>query len=137
MAKPPTTKPIDWKAAHAARKLKWSVKSESQTKGVYPNKLGWIIDQPEIGALIVVQGETDFALGKNGLDYQSNAIQEGRIKKSFVVLMDREYEIVGVAPLEDVIKLVSGVEPRPGQWGPYWWITADFRLANTSPPSPY
>jgi hypothetical protein len=135
MAKPPTTKTVDWKAAHAAGKFKWCSWDESEDKGITPNRTGWIIDQPENGGLVIFQSGTDWALGENGLNYLNKAKQEGRIEKSFVVLMDKQKKIAGVAPLEDVMKLVSGVKPEPGKfenWGPFWWITADFRLAPTS-----
>ncbi len=55
---------MKWKEAVANGKLK-----VAQPKGIYPNLLAWIDGNPRVGAVVVFQSESDFALGKAGLDY--------------------------------------------------------------------
>jgi hypothetical protein len=98
---------------------------------VTPNEL-WGNDSAKEGALIVRQSRkySEYALGKNGLDYLQAALQKGTIKEAWVVLVERDKdEIVTEKPLAEVVAALDGVEPSLGnrgdRLGPFWWVFDD------------
>jgi hypothetical protein len=74
---------------------------------------------------VALQSETDFALGKAGLDYVVKAKAEGRIDEGYVLLLRKhgnQIEYVDSAPVEVAAKVVSEMSPRSGKWGEFWWL---------------
>jgi hypothetical protein len=71
-----------WKIAIENGLLKLSTTQVAQAKSIYPNLLAWIDGRPRVGAIVAFQSETDFALGKAGLDYVTCAKAEGRCQSA-------------------------------------------------------
>jgi hypothetical protein len=70
----------------------------------------------------------DFALSETAFQYVMKAVASDRIAGAYVVLKERHSkEIVASAPVGDVERNLSGVEPRPGISGPYWWLAANLQ----------
>jgi hypothetical protein len=121
-----------WKDAVENGKLKLSPTQVAQAKSIYPNLLAWIEGQPRIGAIVVFQSDSDFALGKAGLDYVTRAKAEGRLDDAYVLLLRKHgnrYEYINSNPVEAVTKVVSEMPARAGQWGDFWWLPAGFEMA--------
>ena len=116
-----------WKDAVANGTLKLA-----PAKNVHPNQLGWIDGNPRIGAVVVFQSESDFALSKSGLEYVTNAKAEGRLDEAHVVFVRKlgnRFEFVNAAPAEAVVQVVSELPLRNGSWGPYWWLPAGIQVS--------
>src|SRR5262249_4142970 len=116
-----------WAEAIANGKLKLCTTSVAQAKGIYPNLLAWIDGHPRIGAIVAFQSETDFALGKAGLDHVTASKAEGRLDEAWVLVLRRKqgmepYQYVNSATVEAVAKVVSDIPARTGQWGEFWWL---------------
>jgi hypothetical protein len=129
---------MDWKSIIDNGGLIICSAQEAKAKGVYPNRLGWLKEDPKIGAAIVFQSETDFALGKASLEYLATAKAEGRLKEAFVLLVRRgmngQPEYVNDATIEKVEASICNIRPTEGNWGqPYWWLEADLGDPNTVP----
>jgi hypothetical protein len=128
---------INWKAIIDNDGLIICSAQEAQAKGVYPNRLGWLKKDPKIGAVIVFQSETDFALGKASLDYIAKPKAEGRLKEAFVLLLRRgvngHLEFINSATIEEVEALLHNNPPREGTWGPFWWLQAELCHPNAVP----
>jgi hypothetical protein len=128
---------MDWKSIIDNDELNICSAQEAQAKGVYPNRLGWLKKDPKIGAVIVFQSETDFALGKASLDYVAKPKAEGRLKEAFVLLLrggiNGQSEFVNAATIEEVKALLHGITPRKGNWGPFWWLQAELCHPNAVP----
>jgi hypothetical protein len=102
---------------------------QAKAKGVYPNRLGWLKENPKIGEAIVYQSETDFALGQASLEYLVKAKAGGRLDEAFVLLLCRgmngQPEFVNAATIEEVQALLRNIKPTEGNWGPFWWLRAE------------
>jgi hypothetical protein len=103
----------------------------NKSLGVYPNEFRH--DGNRAGVLIVWKAQTseDFPMNKLGVDYLVKAQREGRIEGHVVLARRRQegkIETVSVKGIEDVACMVSGVPPKVGRFGPYWWLHADFML---------
>jgi hypothetical protein len=121
-----------WKEAAANGKLKVSPTQAAQAKGVYPNSLAWIDGCPRVGAIVAFQSDSDFALGKAGLDYVTQAKAEGRLDEAWVLLLRKQgngYLYVNSATAEAVVKVVTELPTRAGSWGEFWWLPAGFEMA--------
>jgi hypothetical protein len=122
---------MDWKKIIDSGGLICCSTQEAQAKGVYPNRLGWLKENPKIGAIVVFQSDTDFALGKAGLEYVTKAKAEKRLKEAFVLLVRRgvgvngHLEFVNAATIEEAEASLHNNKPREGNWGPFWWISAN------------
>jgi hypothetical protein len=101
-----------------------------------PNQLALLEhDGKKIAALVVVRpaSSEDYALSEAGLKH---LIGTG-ITDIYVVLgvratnVDRP-EFVAAEKASLVHERVRDLPPRDGQWGPYWWITAEFEPAFSS-----
>jgi hypothetical protein len=112
--------------------------TEAQAKHVYPNRFGWMKDDPsKLGALVVFQSMrgSDFAIGRNGLDYLANAKKEGRIEDGFVVLVngsDTNLEFVNAATVEEVETILQDRPAYRGKWGSFSWVS-DFKSDDSVP----
>jgi|SRR6266540_398487 hypothetical protein len=128
---------MDWKIIIDNDELIICSAQEAQAKGVYPNRLGWWKKDPKIGAVIVFQSETDFALGKASLDYVTKPKAEGRLKEAFVLLLrggiNGQNEFVNAATIEEVKALLRNITPREGKWGLFWWLCAELCHPNAVP----
>ena len=106
---------------------RWRTYTSEQTRtlGVYPNSLRHHADE-NIGALVTVKSNKydEYAVSATGIDYLFRALEEGRIKAGYLVLM-RENKIVATKDIAAVAAMVSNVAPRDGQLGPYHWFNAD------------
>ena len=104
---------------------------------MYPNRLGWLQDNPRIGALIVFQSESDFALGKSGFDHILKAKAEGRIDEGHVLLLrangSARPQFINSAPVEKIAAMLRNEVPREGKWGPFWWLQAGLTEAEEMP----
>jgi hypothetical protein len=81
---------IDWKQTIASGELIVGTMAEAQAKSVFPNRLGWVAERKDVGALIAFQSNgEDVAVSKGGIDYLASAITAGRIKEAFVLLLRR------------------------------------------------
>ena len=138
MAKPPTTKTPDWKAAVADGKLKFETRTKCQAKGIKHNALCWINDHPKFAALVAWRSDPDFSVSKTGLEYGHDAEQKGWIKEGYVLLLqkgkDGKNEFVNVKRVGDVMKILSGVPTRLGD-GEYWFVDDNFRPVLVPSPS--
>jgi hypothetical protein len=120
-----------WKEAIESGSLKISPTHVAQAKNIYPNALAWVDGHPRVGAIVVFQSESDFALGKAGLDYVTQAKAEGRLDEAYVVLLRKlgnRYEYVNCAPVEAVAKVVNEFPARAGSWGEFWWLPAGIEV---------
>ena len=101
----------------------------------YPNR---VYGDGEIGAVVVVQAKfsNDFALSIAALKYVAEAEAAGRIQEGYVVLAQRNGrgnpEFVAAERVKTVAERLQGVDPSPGQWGEYHWITTAFVPANSA-----
>jgi hypothetical protein len=89
------------------------------------------------GALAVKRGRLgDFPLGRNGLAHLKKGLDAGRISEGLVILIGSQGEIIARAPVDDVVSAIGSAPALPGAngWGPYWWLSADFKLANQDRP---
>ena len=97
-------------------------------KGIYPNRLAWLKDNPRIGAVVVFQSQTDFALGKAGLDHIIKAKATGHLDEAYVLLLRASVngrpQFINAAPVEEIAARLHKEMPREGQWGPFWWLPA-------------
>jgi hypothetical protein len=120
---------MDWETIINDGELIICSEQEAKAKGVYPNRLGWLKENPRIGVAIVFQSETDFAFGKASLDYITKAKAEGRLDEAFMLLLRRgvngHLEFVNAATLEEIEALLRNIPPRKGNWGPFWWLQAE------------
>src|SRR5262249_24212394 len=110
---------------------------EARLKGVYPNRLAWIECQ-KMGALVVYQSPrgADFAAGKVGIDYLSDALAKGKIDQAYVLLMRpnaAKPELLGVFSLDEILAVVASLMPRQGQWGEYYWLSASIMGSSSVP----
>jgi hypothetical protein len=97
---------------------------------VYPNRMFVHPNGGEkIGILVIGRSRTsrDYALNQDGLFYVANADQTGRIT-GYVGLRDGD-EIVAAAPVREVVAGVERTPPNKGEFGPYWWVDKEFKLA--------
>jgi hypothetical protein len=120
-----------WKDAIANGTLKITPTSVAQANGIYPNTLAVIDGHPKVGAIVVFQSDTDFALGKAGLDYMTLAKAEGRLDEAWVLFLRKvgnRFEFVNVAPAETIAKIVNGLVTRSGQWGEFWWLPPELEV---------
>jgi hypothetical protein len=104
--------------------------------GCLPNILMWR-SSDRTGALVIKCARMgDYPTGKNGLDYLKRALDERRTAQGLIILMGAQGEIVSRAPVNEVVANIGGAPPLQGAngWGPYWWLTADFKLANQERP---
>src|SRR5262245_8460952 len=97
--------------------------------GIFPNAFGWPKDNPRIGAAIVYQSQTDFALGKATLDHALKAKANGRLDEAYVLFVRRGVanglEFVRAVPAEKIEVRVRNLALYSGNWGSYWWLHAD------------
>jgi hypothetical protein len=97
---------MDWKKIIDSGGIITCSTQEAQAKGVYPNRLAWTKDNTKIGAVVVFQSDTDFALGKAGLEYLAKAKAKKRLEKAYVILVRRSVnghlEFVNAATIEEV-----------------------------------
>jgi hypothetical protein len=102
----------------------------------FPNMLARL---DEVGAVIAIRRDgrrgEDFALGVAGLDYILKAEDEGRIATAYVVLA-REVAngraFVACEKAREVQDRLRGISPRrDGRFGPYYWVTAELKPAET------
>jgi hypothetical protein len=117
---------MKWKDAIANGKLKLAA-----IKAIHPNMLAWVDENPRVGAVVVSQSDTDFALGQAALSYVTQAKAEGRLDEGIVVLVHKlgnRYEYVNAATAEEVTQIVSELPLRNGSWGPYWWLPATIKV---------
>jgi hypothetical protein len=128
---------MDWKSIIDNDGLIICSVQEAKAKGVYPNRLAWLKENPKIGAVIVFQSETDFAFGKASLEYITKAKAEERLEKGYVILvrgsMNGRLEFVNAATIEEVEALVRNIPPHDGKWGPFWWLRAELCHPNAVP----
>jgi hypothetical protein len=87
-------------------------------------------DSAIIGAVVVLQGRgQNFALGVAGLEYLLKAEQESRVTEAHVSLWQRSgkrWEFIAAEKAAVVHERLRNYVPRDGNYGPYWWISADF-----------
>jgi hypothetical protein len=128
---------MDWKSIIDNGGLIICSAQEAKAKGVYPNRLGWLKENPKIGAVIVFQSETDFALGKASLEYLAKAKAEKGLKEAFILLLRRgvngHLEFINAATTEEVEALLRNNKPTEGIWGQFWWLEAELCDPNTVP----
>jgi len=81
----------------------------------------------KVGALAVRRSlqYTEFAVAKAGVDYVFTAEQEGRIDTGYVVLLERNEQVIRVIPVREIVAALEGTPPRQGRLGEYWWFNAD------------
>jgi hypothetical protein len=113
---------INWQQIVHADKL-----IMKQPKAVFPNRLGWVKDNPKIGAVIVFQSQTDFALGKFGFDYIVNAKKAGQLDAAYVLLLRNESGrllFVNARPVEEMEIMLRDEVLHHGNYGQFWWLRA-------------
>jgi len=106
----------------------------------YPNTLGALnYNGSKIGALAVLRGRgRDFPLSKAGLEYLIKMEQEGRIAEAQVSLWTRpekkgeQPEFIAIEKATVVRDNIGDTPPQDGEYGPYWWITVEFKPAASS-----
>jgi hypothetical protein len=101
---------------------------------IFPNTLAYNESNTTLCVIVKRSGGGDFALSKGGLDYLLKALDHGALKdgspvrQAIVILADvhtlQRYEPVKQYSAEEMRDRLSGVEPQPGKFGPYWWIKA-------------
>jgi hypothetical protein len=99
----------------------------------FPNKIyGGTIDGKKIGALVVLRRArsrgSDFAISASGLEYLEKAQHDGRIDEGYVVFFQDGHprEFIAAEQAKVVHDRLRGIGPQAGNWGPYWWVTAEF-----------
>jgi hypothetical protein len=102
----------------------------NKTIGCWPNQL-WANPEAKAGALVITKPEQydEYPINQIGLNYVSDALQAGRIKHAFVVLArgyDRDFTVVAIKPVADVLAMLADIPTRAGRYGRYWWVCADF-----------
>ncbi|HEX3339692.1 MAG TPA: hypothetical protein VHT68_11030 [Pseudolabrys sp.] len=118
---------MDWKKLIENGELEICSTTQAKAREVYPNRIGWLKQDPQVGALVVYQSETDFAIGRAGIDYITNALQQDRIKEGFVVLLrggDQPKFVAAATPAE-IECAVRGLPIQNGKWGAFWWYNAE------------
>jgi hypothetical protein len=99
----------------------------TQPKAVFPNRLGWVKDNPKIGAVIAFQSQTDFALGKFGFDYIVAAKKTGQLDAAYVLLLRNENgrpQFVNAATVEEMEIMLRDEVLHEGTYGQFWWLRA-------------
>ncbi len=101
----------------------------SKRLGIYPNQL-WRKDGDGVLVVWKAQAHEQFPMNKAGVEYVVKANRESRIKGHVVLARrrDAKIEMVAVKAAEDVAMMVSGVVPKEGKFGAYWWVRPDFTL---------
>lgn len=99
-----------------------------------PNKLwGGIKDGKRIGILVVKRSSKrpngDWPLNVAGIKYVWAAEREGRIDAGYVVLVDTTDIFIAAVPIAAVVVQLHDQPTWDGQWGPFWWVTADLTPA--------
>jgi hypothetical protein len=109
----------------------WCTFSRDKTKalGIFPNQL-WHNAETCAGVLVVIKPKNyeEYPLSKAGLDYLVAAHQEQRIPAGEVALVSRhngKLSVVAAKPVTTVAAALTGIPPRDGALGPYWWVRAD------------
>jgi hypothetical protein len=108
----------------------------TQPKTVFPNRFGWPKGQERVGAVIAFQSQTDFALGKIGLDHMIAAKKAGELDEAFVLLLRNEsgrLHFVNAATVEEVEILLRDEPLLHGTYGYFWWLKAALTEAEPSP----
>ena len=98
----------------------------AKAKGVFPNRIGWLADNPKIAGIVVFRSQKgdDYPLSQASLDYLRAGKAEGRVEQDFVLLLRRgangDREFVNVMTLEEVQVLVRDLplyEPNDASKG--------------------
>jgi len=106
----------------------------------YPNTLGSLnYNGSKVGALAVLRGRgRDFPLGEAGLEYLLKMEREGRITDAQVSLWTRpakkgeQPKFIATEKATVVRDNVRDTPLQNGEYGPYRWITAEFKPAVSS-----
>jgi len=107
----------------------------------YPNTLGALnYNGAKIGVLAVLRGRgRDFPLSEAGLEYLLKMEQEGRIAADAQVsLFTRPAkkselpEFIATEKATVVRDNIGDAPPQNGEYGPHWWITAEFKPSASS-----
>ena len=101
-------------------------------KGVFPNRIAWLADDPKIAGIVVFKSQNgdDFPLSQASVNYLSKGKIEGRVEEDFILLLRRgtngDLEFVNAITLEEVRALVASLplhEPNDASRGSsYWWL---------------
>jgi len=116
-----------------------SVWKVSQPDDVRPNYLAYNRDA-RIGAVVVFRGEgQDYGLNQSALERELKAEKDGRIAEGYVSVWDQQdgqLKLIAVEKATVVHDRLRGAPLRKGKiewgWGPYWWITAEFKPASST-----
>jgi hypothetical protein len=128
-----TVSPDIWKVAIENGNYELMDMNEARGKGLYSNRPASTIDTKTgatVGAVFAFQSTQgdDHAIGEIPLNYLKAAKQDGRIVEGHVVTCTRDgtgrIRFVAVAPLEDVLEIVSKLPPSDKGHGKFWWLTA-------------
>ena len=104
----------------------------AKAKGVFPNRIGWLADNPKIAGIVVFKSQRgdDFPLSQASVNYLTKGKIEGRVEEDFVLFLRRgtngNLEFVNVMTLEEVQAFVRHLplhEPNDASKGSsYWWL---------------
>jgi hypothetical protein len=123
---------VDWQRAIDTSNIVYV-----QPKDAYPNRFGWLKDNPRIGAVICFQSQTDFALGEKCLNYIIEKKGEKHLDEAYVVLLHANGkgppEFVNAAPAEEVAAMLRNETPRTGEYGSFWWLKSGLTKPDEMP----
>lgn len=115
----------NWKALNQA---------QNEARGFSPNR--GFYNATERKAAIVIQraARGDFALSKAALDGLIAAeTKADKVGQSFVILKERgDRGVVAFLAAREVRSNLGAVQPFEGDFGPFWWIDATFKLPGGS-----
>ncbi len=101
----------------------------------YPNSL--YFNHPGGVIVLVVwrsSNGSDFPLNAKGLRYVLDGERTKKMQKAYVVFADGKQgdasEVVAEFTAIQLQAQINGYSPLEGDYGPYWWLNEDGRIAN-------
>jgi hypothetical protein len=95
--------------------------------GAYPNAIYYTANG-NTSVVVSFRGVHEtWALNQSGMNYVFTAVCDNRLAAGFAVLAtSNPSTVVASKPIAEVHALLSGVPPRSGTFGPYWWVDEEF-----------
>jgi hypothetical protein len=101
-------------------------KSECSEKGYFPNKILWRVETKHLVIEVARAIKGDFALSEKALDAAASKTEW----QCYVRLVETDGTYVNSETVKNIKLAVKYTHPLNGQYGPYWWLTDDFKLAS-------
>ena len=121
---------VDLKNVVENGELKICSPAKAKAKGVFPNRIGWVADNPKVAGIVVFKSQNgdDYPRSQASLNVLRAGKTEGRVEQEFVLLLrraaDGSLEFVDVMTLEEIQTLVRGLplyEPNDASKAPSAW----------------